>query len=66
MRECVCSDTVALVRNTAWDITGQEPGLHSSVHSNFFFFFLCERKYRRLLWAHLVISETLSPGDNRC
>ena len=38
MRECVCSDTLALVRNTAWDITGQEPGLHSSVHSNFFFF----------------------------
>lgn len=44
MRECVCSDTVALVRNTAWDITGQEPGLHSSVHSKFFFFFSCVKE----------------------
>ena len=62
---CVCPATVVLVRNTAWDVIGQEPSLHSSVHSNFFFP-LCERKYRRLLWVHFIISETLSPGDNRC
>lgn len=54
---------MAAGRNTALDVTGQEPSLNSSLQSDFIF--LCI-KVQEIDLGHFAISETLSPGDNRC
>lgn len=58
----VCPASVASVRNIPLDVIEQEPSLHSSVQGNFFFYI----KVQDIGLGHFVISETLSPGDNRC